>query len=61
MIANVERLAPWHVVYNGVSMSSYEFQSEVSTEAPLVFLGRIEPIKGTHLAVEVAKRSGYHL
>jgi glycosyltransferase involved in cell wall biosynthesis len=57
MIANVEHLAPWHVVYNGVPMSSYEFRSEVSPEAPLVFLGRIEPIKGTHLAIEVAQRS----
>jgi glycosyltransferase involved in cell wall biosynthesis len=58
MIANVRHLAPWHVVYNGVSMSTYTFQSKVERNAPLVFLGRIEPIKGTHLAIEVAQRSG---
>lgn len=61
MIADVQRLAPWHVVYNGVSMSTYQYQPEVPPDAPLVFLGRIEPIKGTHLAVEVAKRSGNSL
>lgn len=49
--------ANWHVVYNGVSLSTYTFQERVSEEAPLVFLGRIEEIKGPHLAIEVARRS----
>ena len=30
-------------------------------DAPLVFLGRIEEIKGPHLAIEVARRSGFPL
>lgn len=58
MIANVQHLAPWHVVYNGVPMATYTFRAEVERSAPLVFLGRIEPIKGTHLAIEIAQRSG---
>jgi glycosyltransferase involved in cell wall biosynthesis len=58
MIANVQHLAPWHVVYNGVSMDTYTFRAEVERNAPLVFLGRIEPTKGTHLAIEIARRSG---
>jgi glycosyltransferase involved in cell wall biosynthesis len=58
MIASVQHLAPWHVVYNGVPMDTYTFRSEVEKNAPLVFLGRIEPTKGTHLAIEIARRSG---
>jgi glycosyltransferase involved in cell wall biosynthesis len=57
MIADVQHLAPWHVVYNGVSMKKYKFQPAAETNAPLVFLGRIEPIKGPHLAIEIAQRS----
>jgi glycosyltransferase involved in cell wall biosynthesis len=54
-------LASWHVVYNGVPLDRYEFHPAVAADAPLVFLGRIEYIKGAHLAVEVAKRSGRKL
>lgn len=61
MIANVQHLAPWHVVYNGVPIKIYKFQGAVEPSAPLVFLGRIEPIKGTHLAIEIAQRSGVPL
>jgi glycosyltransferase involved in cell wall biosynthesis len=51
----------WHVVYNGVPVSTYSFRSEVKGDAPLVFLGRVEEIKGPHLAIEVAQRSGRRL
>lgn len=53
--------AGWHVVYNGVSPTAYDFVESVSDSAPLVFLGRLEEIKGPHLAIEVAKRSGRRL
>ena len=49
---------PAYTVYNGVPLDTYTFQPEVGENAPLVFLGRIAPIKGTHTAVEVARRSG---
>lgn len=55
------RIGRWHVVYNGVDMDTYKFVSAVPPEAPLVFLGRIEPIKGPHLAIELAKRAGASL
>ena len=48
-------------VYNGVPLDTYAFQPKVADDAPLVFLGRIAPIKGTHTAVEVARRSGRRL
>jgi glycosyltransferase involved in cell wall biosynthesis len=57
MIADVQHLAPWHVVYNGVPIGAYTYQAAVGTNAPLTFLGRIEPIKGPHLAIEIAKHS----
>jgi glycosyltransferase involved in cell wall biosynthesis len=53
--------APVRTVYNGVPLDTYDFQPSVPDDAPLVFLGRIAPIKGTHTAVEVARRSGRQL
>lgn len=48
----------WHVVYNGVELERYRFSPVVGDDAPLVFLGRIERIKGPHHAIEVARRTG---
>jgi glycosyltransferase involved in cell wall biosynthesis len=50
--------APARTIYNGVPLDTYDFQPSVPDDAPLVFLGRIAPIKGTQTAVEVAQRSG---
>jgi glycosyltransferase involved in cell wall biosynthesis len=61
MTANVRHLGHWHLVYNGVPTSAYEATNTVAPDAPLVFLGRIEHIKGTHLAIEVARRTGRRL
>jgi glycosyltransferase involved in cell wall biosynthesis len=57
LIAAFSRRANWHVVYNGVPLAKYTFQMTVPADAPLVFLGRVEEIKGPHLAIEVARRS----
>jgi len=51
----------WHCIYNGVDTDTYTFIPKVSGDAPLVFLGRIEEIKGAHLAIEIAKLSGKNL
>jgi glycosyltransferase involved in cell wall biosynthesis len=58
MIQPVASLGTWHVVHNGVPLSSYTFRSRVAADAPLVFLGRIESIKGPHLAIEAARAAG---
>jgi glycosyltransferase involved in cell wall biosynthesis len=42
-------------VYNGIDLSLYPLQA--SRGGDLVFLGRIHPDKGVHLAIEVARRS----
>jgi glycosyltransferase involved in cell wall biosynthesis len=49
--------APAYAVYNAVSMETYDYVGEVPSDGPLAFLGRIEPIKGTHRAIEVAQRT----
>lgn len=59
--AQIKPLAPASTVYNGVPIHKYNFQPKVSNDAPLVFLGRIEHIKGTHLAIDVAKKTGRRL
>ena len=46
-------------VYNGIDLSLYPFQERGGDE--LIFLGRIHPDKGVHLAIEVARRSGMRL
>lgn len=51
----------WHVVYNGVPLSNYTFQEKVEADAPLIFLGRVEEIKGPHLAIEVAQKANRRL
>jgi glycosyltransferase involved in cell wall biosynthesis len=47
----------WTAIPNAVDLASYTFQPKVADDAPLVFLSRIEPIKGCHTAIEIAKRS----
>lgn len=48
-------------VYNGIDVSSYEFYPQPDEPPYLAFLGRISPEKGTHLAIEIAKKSGWRL
>lgn len=50
-----------HVIYNAAPVGTYDFCDAVAADAPLIFLGRIERIKGPHLAIEVARRSGRKL
>ena len=51
----------WHVVPNFVDTGKYTFVRQVPPEAPLVFLSRVEPIKGADLAIRIAKQSGKKL
>ncbi len=51
----------WVIIPNGVQIEKYQFNPMVANDAPLVFLGRIERIKGAHIAIEVAKRTGRQL
>lgn len=46
-------------VYNGIDLSLYPFQERGGDH--LIFLGRIHPDKGVHLAIQVARLSGLPL
>lgn len=48
------RRGEWRTIYNGVDLSLYRATPTVAADAPLVFLGRLEQIKGLHHAIEVA-------
>ena len=47
----------WVTIPNGVDVSKFHSTSSVPADAPLVFLGRIEPIKGAHNAIAIARRA----
>ena len=47
----------WVTVYNSVDVKRYTPTAAVADDAPLVFLGRLERIKGVHTAIEIARRA----
>ena len=51
----------WQTVYNWIDVNKYTFQPTISVDAPLVFLSRVDKIKGAHTAIEIAKRTGKKL
>jgi glycosyltransferase involved in cell wall biosynthesis len=61
MMHEVREIGRWTMIPNGVPLSIYDFQPTVGSNAPLVFLGRIEEIKGPHLAIQIARRTGRKL
>ncbi len=48
-------------VYNGIDINSHKFHAHKSEQPYLAFLGRMSPEKGPHLAIEIAKKSGWRL
>jgi glycosyltransferase involved in cell wall biosynthesis len=51
----------WQTIHNFVDLERYTFQPRVPNDAPLLFLSRVEPIKGAHLAIEACRRTGRRL
>jgi glycosyltransferase involved in cell wall biosynthesis len=61
-ISNSDRVAGLNclaTVYNGIDLSLYPLQESRGDD--LIFLGRIHPDKGVHLAIEVSRLSGMPL
>ena len=48
----------WQAVYNTLDFSQYTLNETVNDEAPLMFLGRLDRIKGLHTAIQVANETG---
>jgi len=51
----------WETVYNAIDFSLYNLNEHVNDDAPLMFLGRLDKIKGAHTAIKVAKATGNKL
>lgn len=51
----------WITIHNSVDLSRFTFRPQTEVSAPLVFLSRIERIKGAHTAIEIARRAGHRL
>ena len=51
----------WRTIYNAVDFSQYQPNYTLDEDAPLMFLGRLEQIKGVHAAIEVAKTTNRKL
>jgi glycosyltransferase involved in cell wall biosynthesis len=51
----------WRTIFDGVELEKYLFVEHVASDAPLVYLGRLEAMKGVHTAIAAAKASGRKL
>jgi glycosyltransferase involved in cell wall biosynthesis len=51
----------WRTIHNFVEPQRFTFAESVAPSAPLVFLSRIESIKGPDLAIEIARAAGRRL
>lgn len=51
----------WATVYNAIDFSQYQLNENVNANAPLMFLGRLDKVKGVHTAIKVAKATGHKL
>lgn len=51
----------WETVYNALNFDDYHLQPIVSDDAPLILLSRLDKIKGPHIAIQVALKTGNKL
>ncbi len=54
-----ESMSHMRTIHHGIDLASYELKTQ--KQGYLSFIGRIAPIKGVHLAIDVAKRAGIPL
>lgn len=53
--------AKWEAVHNFVDLEKFTFQASTPPDAPLVFLSRLDEVKGPDTAIEIARRSNRRL
>lgn len=51
----------WKTIYNAIDFSKYQLKKQVLKEAPLMFLGRLDWVKGLHTAIKIAKATNHIL
>ena len=59
--AQKQRFTQWETIHNTVDFSKYQHHTTFDEHAPLMFLGRLDPIKGAHTAIKVAKQTDSRL
>jgi glycosyltransferase involved in cell wall biosynthesis len=57
-LSNGKGAGTWRTIFNAVDLARYTPVTRVPDDAPLVFLGRIERIKGPHHAIAIARAAG---
>ncbi|HUR59522.1 MAG TPA: glycosyltransferase [Opitutaceae bacterium] len=51
----------WHAIPNFIEPAKFDFVPQVPADAPLVFLSRVESIKGPDVAIAIARATGRKL
>ncbi|RZL30531.1 MAG: glycosyltransferase family 4 protein [Pedobacter sp.] len=60
-ISTNNQYGSWARVFNAIDFSKYTLQTKVDKVAPLIFLSRLDKVKGCHIAIEIAKRTNNKL
>lgn len=61
LLSRVTAGGRWDIVYNAIQFKNYKLTANLDVHAPLIFLGRIEKIKGCHTAIKIALATGNKL
>lgn len=61
LVSRVVASGNWKPVYNAIEFNKFDVNVGFNGDAPLIFLGRVERIKGAHTAIQVAKATGHKL
>jgi glycosyltransferase involved in cell wall biosynthesis len=51
----------WSRVFNAIDFSKYNLQTKIDQNAPLIFLSRLDKVKGCHIAIKVAQQTNNKL
>lgn len=61
LVARANVPGHWFAVHNAIDFKQYDLREDLAVDAPLMFLGRIEEVKGCHTAIKVAKATNNKL
>lgn len=61
LLSRMQQKGKWAAIHNAIIFDKYTVRTFVATDAPLIFLGRLERIKGCHIAINIAIKTGNRL
>lgn len=47
----------WKTIYNAINFNDYELKTHIANDAPLIFLSRMDKIKGADIAIQIALKT----